>query len=81
MIFTSTFFWLVSIIGTAFDALHIPTIVSLPWGVDLWLTTLVGWINSLPEILPPFEAIITGGKWFLDGIVTLYLLVVLRIMK
>lgn len=81
MLFTQTFFFIFSIFGTILDALTIPVVTALPFGVDEWLVMVMGWVNALPEILPPLEAIITGGKWFIDGILAYYLLVVFRVLK
>lgn len=79
MIWTFFLSFLVDLIDIALSWL--PVVTELPLGMDTALTTAIGYVNSVREILPFLDLMFSAFLWYLSFLVVLMILRLLRIIR
>lgn len=79
MIWTFLLSFIVDVIDVFLSWL--PEVTTLPLGMDEALTTAIGYVNSIREILPFLDLMFTAFAWYLAFLVILLLLRLLRIIR
>jgi len=79
MIWTFLLSFVVDVIDVALSWL--PQVTELPLGMDSALTTAVGYVNSVREILPFLDLMFVAFSWYLAFLLILLILRLLRIIR
>jgi len=58
----------------------LPTVTTLPLGLDSALTTAIGSFYSIKEIIPPLDILWTAFLWYFGFKMTLWVLKTFRIL-
>jgi len=76
-------YYLLSFFGNLLNAAFsfLPEVTTLPLGMDLALTTMVGSFKAIYEIMPWFGVIFTAFMWYAGFRISLLVLRLMRIVR